>query len=74
MKYLIKGNTYQIKEDLKSHACRWSPEKKCWVTPDLKKDKLSYKKIDSLAQAVDADLIPVELSKQEDEIQRILNK
>ena len=73
MKYLIKGDTFQIKEDLKAYACRWILEKKCWVTPDIEKDELSFKKIDSLARAVDAELIPVKLSKKEEEIQRILN-
>lgn len=29
-KYFIYGNTYEYKEELKSWACFWVPEKKAW--------------------------------------------
>jgi len=74
MKYLISGNTYQIKEDLKAHGCIWNPEKKLWETPWLEKDELSFKRLQSLTLACDASMIPFKLDGKEKIIQEILAK
>ena len=28
----ISGNTYPVKDQLKALGCKWSPNKKCWIT------------------------------------------
>ena len=72
-KYKIKGNTYSIKEDLKSWGCIWDANEKCWVTPPMDKESIEYKRIDSISMAVDADLIPEKLSEECKKIQSILS-
>lgn len=33
--YYIEGKTYEIKDMLKRHKCKWNPETKIWTIPDL---------------------------------------
>lgn len=74
MKYYIKGNTYQIKEDLKSFGCTWDAKLKRWNTPYLEKNELSFKRINSLVDVCNAEMIPVKLSRECKRIQDILDK
>lgn len=32
--WIISGNTYPVKEELKMAGCFWSSKDKCWVAPD----------------------------------------
>jgi hypothetical protein len=74
MFYYILGNTYAIKEDLKSCGCFWVPEKKQWKTPYLEKDELLYKKLVDICKYSDCRMVPAKLTKECAEIQKILNK
>lgn len=73
MEYLIIGNTFPIKEDLKAHGCHWDKEKKCWKTPYLEKQELSFKRLESLTLAVGAEMVPINLTEQSKKIQEIIN-
>jgi len=33
-KHIVDGNTYPVKEKLKSLGCKWDPEEKYWYTYD----------------------------------------
>jgi len=70
--YKITGNTYEIKEDLKARNCKWNTIEKCWVTPSLTTDEISYKQLTSITNAVGAYMIPVKLSGDCKKIQDIL--
>lgn len=35
----ISGNTYPVKEQLKSLGARWKPDRKCWMVPADKADQ-----------------------------------
>ena len=70
--YYLRGNTYQIKEDLKAHACVWCPGQKAWKTPPIIEGEMDFKLIESLATAVGAQMYPIELSEECQKIQDIL--
>lgn len=73
MKYLITGNSFPIKDELKSFGCIWKPEKKAWETILLTKDEIAYKRLKSLCDTFDLDMNPVKLDPECEKIQRILN-
>ena len=74
MEYLIIGDTYQIKEDLKTWGCFWRPNEKAWATPWIEfKDTIEYKRLNGLAMAVGARMVPIELNDECQNIQDILN-
>lgn len=58
MIYNIYGQTFRIKDDLFAHGCEWHSNQKIWTTPCMKKNSTKYIKIKSLADVVDAVLIP----------------
>lgn len=72
MQYEIYGNTYNIKDYLKAHDCRWDSVKKCWRTQELEKDNLTYKQLKSISEAHDCDFLPLVLSNECNKIQSIL--
>jgi len=74
MHYRLIGKTYACKEDLKSLACRWEASEKCWVTPWMTKDELAYKRIKSLSEAFEFDMVPSKLHSECQKIQEIINK
>jgi len=73
MKYYITGNSFSIKDELKSFACTWNKERKAWHTIDLEKDELTYKRLKSLCNTFDLDMNPEKLSPECEEIQKILS-
>ena len=77
MNYFIRGgNTYDIKDDLKAWGCVWNPIEMCWETPWINREseEITYKKIESLCNAVGARLIPKKLNSECQKIKSILNK
>jgi len=74
MAYFIYGDTYQIKEDLKSFGCMWDKPNKRWKTPRLSKEDLSYKRLKSIVEAVDGYIVPEHLDDECKKIQGILNE
>ena len=68
------GNTYDIREDLKAWCCVWDPGRRAWKTVFLKEDEVAYKRIKSICDANDCVMTKVKLSKEAQDIQRILNK
>ena len=71
--YVISGNTFPIKKELKAHACIWDSDKKAWITPELEKDELSYLILKSVVGAAGASMVPLALTGEAKKIQAILN-
>ena len=71
--YYITGNTFNIKEDLKANGCKWDNDNKRWLTLPMDKEDFKYKLLESLCNAVDADMVPRNLSGDAKKIQEILN-
>ena len=74
MRYFITGDTFSIKEDLKSCACTWDPKNKAWVTPFLEKDEPLYAKIKTICRYSEVKIVPEKLSAECEKIQNILNR
>lgn len=73
-RWVIKGNTYQVKDDIKAFGCRWDNDKKAWITPELSKEDLQFKRLKGLVEACDGEIFPLVLTGQAKTIQDILNK
>jgi len=71
--YRVYGNTYAIKEELKTYNCKWDGSRACWVTPIIEKNTEKFKRIQSIIDAVDGIMVPVELSEEAKKIQGILH-
>ena len=72
MDYWIKNgrsNSFDLKEELKAWGCVWVAEKKMWRLNATTQDDLDYKAIKNLGFI----LIPLQMSKECEDIQRILN-
>lgn len=74
MHYFISGETYSIKEDLKSCGCIWVPKKKKWKTPSLEEDEPLFKKIKSMCRYSGVKMVPEEMNKECKKIQEILGR
>lgn len=76
MKFKIYGSrTFEIKEELKGHACIWNPIDRCWESPYYEdKNELGYKMLKGLVEAFDCELIPLKLSDECKKIQNILRE
>ena len=74
MRYKITGETYPIKDTLKSCGCTWDPNQKLWITPYLSEGEPLLAKLKTLCRFSDVQFIPEKLSKQCEKIQEILNR
>jgi hypothetical protein len=74
MNYIISGDTFSIKEDLKSCGCHWDPKKKAWITPFLEKDGPLYAKINTICRYSDVKIVLEQMSAECKKIQDILNR
>ena len=70
MDFWIKGDTFEIKDDLKSLGCRWDPKKRLWKIHNTNKEDSIFITIKQLG----CELIPIKLSPECQKIQTILNK
>lgn len=73
-RYVVRGSTFQIKDDLKAFGCEYQGKKKIWVTPSIEKGSLPYKRLKSMAEAVGGNLEPLKLEGQAKVISDILYK
>lgn len=74
MHYYITGDTYDIKEDLKSCGCIWEPEKKRWRSPYIYDGDPLLPKLKRICQVSRVKMIPEKISPECQKIQDILNK
>lgn len=71
MDYWVKGQTYELKEELKEWGCIWDGGRRMWKLCGIKsKEDPAYKEIVLLG----CKLIPMKLSDDCQKIQDILNK
>ena len=67
--YWIKGNSYELKEEIKHWGGVWVPEKRMWKIHYTNSNQGDYKQLEKLGLK----LIPINLSPECKKIQDILN-
>jgi len=72
--YVISGNTFEIKEDLKAFGCVWDANRKAWLTKYICKSTVHFQRLESVVKAAGGHVCPLYLTGQVKTIQDILNK
>ena len=65
MDYWIKGETFSVKEELKSWGCLWVEEKRLWKVTHTRPSDIVYKSLKQLG----LELVPLELPPETQKIQ-----
>lgn len=74
MKFIIIGNSFPIKDDLRALGCEWDKAKRYWKTPSLEREDLNYKRIKSICTSFSLDLVPLRPREEHvGKIQEIIN-
>ena len=73
-KYIITGNTFDIKDDLKAYGCRWDANLKAWVTKLIEHGSRSHLALTSICKSAGVYMDKVAVTEKAKKIQTILIK